>query len=62
MSRKSSLSKPTKSVRQVLKRNILAEAKKLQLDIDPANGDEVDKILTYATPNDLVEKARQAMQ
>lgn len=42
----------------------LAEAKKLQLGIDPATGDEVYKILKdiYSTPKDLVEKAKQALK
>ncbi len=42
----------------------LAEAKKLQLGIDPASGNEVETLLKeiYATPKDLVEKAKAALK
>jgi hypothetical protein len=39
-----------------------AEADKLQLEINPVSGDDVQKLVTevYATPPDIIAKAKQA--
>jgi hypothetical protein len=42
---------------------LVAEAKRIRLDIIPIAGDELQAMIAkmYATPKDLLEKARQAM-
>ena len=41
----------------------LAEAKKLNIDVNPVTGKEIDAMLgeLYATPKDVLEKAAQAI-
>jgi hypothetical protein len=42
---------------------LLAEGQKLGLDLDPISGEELQTIAAkmYATPPDVVERARQAV-
>jgi tripartite-type tricarboxylate transporter receptor subunit TctC len=42
---------------------LLADAKKMNLDVDPATGEEVQALIEklYATPKDIVERARVAI-
>jgi hypothetical protein len=42
---------------------LLAEAVKLRMDIDPMTGSQIDELLAqiYATPPDVVAKAAQAV-
>jgi len=44
-------------------KNLRAEADKMQLDVDPMSGDELQKLVAdlYDTPPRLVERARQAL-
>jgi hypothetical protein len=41
----------------------LAEARKMNLEINPATGDEVDRLVRelYRTPKDIVVQAKQAI-
>ena len=45
-------------------REFLAEAKKINLDINPTGGAEIEKIVKdlYATPKDVIEKAKHAVR
>ncbi len=42
----------------------LADADKLQLDVNPVTGEEIDRLIAelYTTPNDVVEEARAAIK
>ena len=42
----------------------LAEADKLKLEVNPVNGEDVDKLIAelYATPKDIVEETRVAIK
>ena len=44
-------------------KTLMAEAGKMQLDVDPMAGEEMQKLVTriYATPTHLVERAKQAL-
>ena len=44
-------------------KTLRAEADKMQLDVDPMSGDELQKLVAdlYDTPPRLVERARQAL-
>ena len=44
-------------------KTLRAEADKMQFDVDPMPGDELQKLVTelYATPPHLIERARQAL-
>ena len=44
-------------------KNLRAEADKMQFDVDPMAGDELQKLVAdlYATPPHLIERARQAL-
>ncbi len=44
-------------------KTLRAEADKMQLDVDPMSGDELQKLVAdlYATPPHLIERARQAL-
>ena len=44
-------------------KSLRAEADKMQLDVDPMAGDELQKLVAdlYATPPHLIERARQAL-
>ena len=45
-------------------KDLLAEADKMQLEINPVSGAEVEKLVNevYATPPDVVAKAKQAAE
>jgi hypothetical protein len=42
----------------------VAEALRLRLEVNPTAGAEIDRLLAelYATPKDVLDQARQAMQ
>ncbi|SRR5712691_2560858 len=44
--------------------DFIAETKKVKLEVDPASGAEIDRLLAeiYATPKDVIEKAKQAIR
>ena len=44
-------------------KNLLAEAAKMHLDVDPMSGEELQAVVTqvYATPPHLILRARQAL-
>ena len=45
-------------------KDFLAEADKMQLEINPVSGEDVEKLVkeVYATPPDVVAKAKQAAE
>ena len=45
-------------------KELVAEAAKMKVDADPVSGEELQKKVEaiYATPPDIVEKARKAME
>ena len=45
-------------------KDFLAEADKMQLEINPVSGEEVEKLVkdVYATPPDVIAKAKQAAE
>jgi len=49
--------------RQFLDPDLVAEAKRINVDILPTAGGELQRLIgeLYATPSDIVEKARAAM-
>jgi tripartite-type tricarboxylate transporter receptor subunit TctC len=44
-------------------KNLRMEADKMQFDVDPISGEELQKLVSdlYATPPHLIERARQAL-
>ena len=44
--------------------DFVAEALKTRLEVDPVGGAEIDRLLAeiYATPKDVIEKARAAIR
>jgi tripartite-type tricarboxylate transporter receptor subunit TctC len=44
--------------------DFIADARKMQLEVNPVSGAEIDRLLTeiYATPKDVIEKARAAIR
>jgi tripartite-type tricarboxylate transporter receptor subunit TctC len=45
-------------------RDFIAETNKLGLEVNPASGAEIDRLLAeiYATPKSVIEKAKQAVR
>jgi hypothetical protein len=50
--------------RQVKDPDFVAETTKVKLEVNPATGAEIDRLLAeiYATPKDVIEKAKQAVR
>jgi hypothetical protein len=55
-------SSPTGCLGTMQDKDFLAEADKSQLEVNPVSGEDVDKLVKdiYATPADIVAKAKEA--